>query len=59
MGRDEHRTNRRGRKRLAQTPEYAKTDNKAVEFSEEFANHADKKARARRQAAKERVNNKK
>ncbi|MFD2759978.1 YfhD family protein [Lentibacillus juripiscarius] len=59
MGRDEHRTNRRGRQRLAQTPEYAKTDNKAVEFSEEFADHDDKEAQARMRAAYERLNNKK
>ncbi|TMN22466.1 YfhD family protein [Lentibacillus cibarius] len=39
MGRDEHKTNRRGRARLAQTPEYAKTDSKEVEFAEEFAAH--------------------
>ncbi|SFE16895.1 YfhD-like protein [Lentibacillus persicus] len=59
MGRDEHRTSRRGRARLAQTPKYAKTDSKAVEFSEEFGDHHDKIAQVRRRAAEKRVKNKK
>ncbi|HLR61034.1 MAG TPA: YfhD family protein [Lentibacillus sp.] len=57
MGRDEHRTNRRGRARMAQTPKYAKTDSKDVEFSEEFGDHHDKIAQVRRRAAQERMKN--
>ncbi|GGJ88948.1 hypothetical protein GCM10007063_09470 [Lentibacillus kapialis] len=57
MGRDEHRTNRRGKARLAQTPKYAKTDSKDVEFSVEFGDHNDKIAQVRRHAAQERVKN--
>ncbi|HLS08488.1 YfhD family protein [Lentibacillus sp.] len=59
MGRDEHRTNRRGRPRLAQTPKYAKTDGEDVEFSEEFADPDDKEAQARSRAAENRVKNRK
>ncbi|GAA0430950.1 hypothetical protein GCM10008983_04270 [Lentibacillus halophilus] len=59
MGRDEHKTSRRGRARLAQTPEYAKTDSKEVEFSEEFADHRDKEAQARMRAARQRMENRK
>ncbi|GAB4075143.1 hypothetical protein GCM10028778_26460 [Barrientosiimonas marina] len=56
MGRDEHKTNRRGRPRLDQTPEYAKTNGNDVEFFEEFADSDDKEAQVRRQAAEERSN---
>ncbi|WP_029328939.1 YfhD family protein [Lentibacillus jeotgali] len=58
MGRDEHHTSRRGRARLAQTPKYAITESKDVEFSEEFGDHHDKIAQIRRRAAQKRVKNK-
>lgn len=51
MGRDEHKTSRRGRSRLAQTPKNQKSDSRYVEFSEEFADHDDKEAEARSKAA--------
>lgn len=54
MGRDEHNTSK-GKNRLAQTPKNQLTNNKYVEFSEEFADHNDKEAQARAQAADRRA----
>ncbi|WP_164670841.1 YfhD family protein [Virgibacillus doumboii] len=55
MGRDEHKTSRRGRSRLAQTPKKQKSDGRDIEFSEEFADHDDKEAQARSRAADKRA----
>jgi hypothetical protein len=40
---------------LPQTPKNLKTDGRDVEFSEEFADHADLEAQARANAANQRV----
>ncbi|MFB4167960.1 YfhD family protein [Virgibacillus sp. JSM 102003] len=57
MGRDEH-NKASGRNFLAQTPKYAKTDGRDVEFSEEFADHEDKEAQARSRQADKRAKRK-
>ncbi len=57
MGRDEH-NKARGSNFLAQTPKYAKTDGRDVEFSEEFADHDDKEAQARSREADKRAKRK-
>lgn len=53
MGRDEHKKSR-GKQFLAQTPKQQISDGVDVEFSEEVADHDDKKAQARRKRADQR-----
>lgn len=57
MGRDEH-NHSEGRNRLAQTPKSNIKDGNDVEFAEEFADHADKEAQERSQAAEKRAKRK-
>ena len=54
MGKDEHNSSK-GKNRLAQTPKNQITDNKYVEFSEDLANHSDKEAQRRAEAANRRM----
>ncbi|MBM7599699.1 hypothetical protein JOC34_002067 [Virgibacillus halotolerans] len=57
MGKDEH--NKAKNSFLAQTPKsQLKTDGIDVEFAEEFADHEDKEAQARSQAANKRAKKK-
>ncbi|ASK61484.1 YfhD family protein [Virgibacillus phasianinus] len=57
MGRDEHNKSK-GRNRLAQTPKSDIKDGRDIEFSEEFADHEDKEAQERSQAADKRAKKK-
>mgnify|MGYP001176803958 CR=1 FL=1 len=57
MGRDEHK--RRSNKHMAQTPKKQLTDGIDVEFAEELADHNDKEAQARSQAADRRAKKRK
>lgn len=58
MGRDEH-NHSKGRNHLAQTPKNnIKPDGRDVEFIEEFADHEDKEAQARSDAADKRAKKK-
>ncbi|WP_217587258.1 YfhD family protein [Lentibacillus saliphilus] len=53
MGRDEHK-HAKGKNVLAQTPRQMLSNGIDVEFSAEFADEADEKAKARRDAADQR-----
>lgn len=57
MGRDEHHHSK-GKNIMAQTPKNEIKDGKDVEYAEEFADHEDKEAQARRRAASKRVHKK-
>ncbi|WP_163971472.1 YfhD family protein [Oceanobacillus halotolerans] len=59
MGRDEHNKSR-GRNRLAQTPrnQLRNSDGHDVEYAEEFADHEDKEAQQRANAADKRAKHK-
>jgi len=54
MGRDDHKKPQ-GRHLPAQTQKEPRTDGRDVEFSQEQADHDDKKAQARSQAADKRA----
>ncbi|MBP2079288.1 YfhD family protein [Oceanobacillus polygoni] len=56
MGRDDHK--KRKNNYLAQTPKNQKTDGIDVEFSDEFADDADREAQARSRAADKRAHDK-
>jgi len=55
MGRAQGQKHNKGS--LPQVPKNLKTDGKDVEYSEEFADHADLEAQARANAANQRVKN--
>lgn len=57
LGKDEHRTPK-GKKQLSQTPKTEITDNTYVELSEDLADHHNKEAQRRKQAADQRMNKK-
>ncbi|WP_404451017.1 YfhD family protein [Virgibacillus necropolis] len=57
MGRDEH-NHSKGTNHLAQTPKSNIKDGRDVEFIEEFADHEDKEAQVRSEAADKRAKEK-